>query len=183
MLFSDKAFGRTHDLTQQSTERSSGTVDDQDVRALEPGKPIKRELAGGQRHTYKIRLAADQFLKAVVEQDGIDVVVQVSGPDGKRILEFDSESRPRGQEPILLVAEAEGEYLLIVQIRQKESPAGSYEIRTEELRAATDTDRSLYDVRKQYEESIKLQRAGKHNEALPLVERALEIRERLLGAE
>src|SRR5262249_54340388 len=148
-LFSDKAFGRTHDLTQQSTERSSGTADEKDVRALEPGKPIKRELAGGEQHTYKIGLAADQFLKAVVEQDGIDVVVQVSGPNGKQILEFDSESRPRGQEPVSLVAETAGEYRLVVQIKRKDSSAGSYEIRTEELRTATDTDRSLHDARKQ----------------------------------
>jgi hypothetical protein len=34
----------------------------------------------------------------VVEQKGIDVTVQVAGPDGKQILEFDSESRLERQE-------------------------------------------------------------------------------------
>ena len=62
---------------------------------LSRAKPHRRELAGGQRHTYRIRLAADQFLKAVIEQDGIDVVARLLGPDGEQIMEFDSERRLR----------------------------------------------------------------------------------------
>jgi len=30
----------------------------QDVRPLEPGKPVERELAGAQTHAYQITLAA-----------------------------------------------------------------------------------------------------------------------------
>ena len=48
-----------------------------DVRSLEPSKLIERELAGGQSHSYQITLAADQYLLAIVEQRGIDVVVQL----------------------------------------------------------------------------------------------------------
>jgi hypothetical protein len=64
-----------------------------DVRPLEPGKPIERELASGQSHSYQITLAVGQYLLAVVDQRGIDVVVQLLGPDDKQILEFDSEIR------------------------------------------------------------------------------------------
>src|SRR5262245_38954917 len=38
---------------------------------LELGKPIERELAGGQSHAYQITLAAGQYLNVVVEQRGI----------------------------------------------------------------------------------------------------------------
>src|SRR5215475_9440611 len=58
---------------------------------LELGKPIERELAGGQSHAYQITLAAGQYLDVVVEQRGIDVVATLSGPDGKQIAEFDNE--------------------------------------------------------------------------------------------
>jgi len=185
---SDNALGRTlWRSVQQPAQapRDSGAKadDEKEARLLEPGKAIKRELAGDQSHTYQIRLSAGQFLKVIVEQQGIDVVAQVSGPDGKQILEFDFESRPQGREEVSLVAEAAGAFQLIVRPSHSGAPAGSYEIRIEELRAATDADRALHDARKQLEDALKLRRAGKYDEALPLAERALETRERLLGAE
>jgi CHAT domain-containing protein/Tfp pilus assembly protein PilF len=184
---SNQAFGGSLGLSRQSVEQSrdktSGGGDEKDARALEAGKPIKRELAGRRRHAYRVALNANQFLKVIVEQQGIDVVTRVSGLDGKQILEFDSESRPQGQEEVSLVTEVAGAFQLIVRPTQNGAPAGSYEIRIEELRAATDTDRALHDARKRFEEALKLQRARNYDEALPLAESALEIRERLLGSE
>jgi CHAT domain-containing protein/Tfp pilus assembly protein PilF len=182
-----QAFGHAASLFRQSNHQSRDTVsrssNENDVRALETGKPIRRELAGGQEHAYRIDLAANQFLKALVEQHGIDVVVKVSAPDRKQILEFNSESRSQGREEVSLVAEAAGSFQLIVRPRQNVTPTGSYEIRIEELRVATNTERDLHEARKQFNEAIKLQDAGKYNEALRVAERALEIRERLLGPE
>src|SRR5262245_6527735 len=177
------SFGLFQPSNQKTRDKESGSIDERDVRALEEGKPIKSELSGGRQHAYRIWLAANQFLKALIEQQGIDVVAQVSGPDGKQILEFDSESRSEGREEISLVAEAAGAFLLTVYPRQNGASAGSYEIRIEELREATDTDRAMHDARKQFEEALNLQRAGKYDEALRLAERALESRERLLGTE
>ena len=172
------SLGRFQQSTQERHDAGSGTGGENDVRTLEPGKPHRRELAGGQRHAYRIRLAADQFLKAIIEQDGIDVVARLLGPDGKQIMEFDSESRLRGQETVSQVAEAEGDYRLVVEPKQKAAPAGAYEIRIEELRAATENDRALQEARNLYKEAGDLYDAGKYDEALPSFERALEIRER-----
>jgi tetratricopeptide (TPR) repeat protein len=184
---SRQAFGNSLGLFQQSAQqlgdKGTGSIDEKDVRAIEAGKPINRELAGGQQHVYRIGLGADRFLKVIVDQQGIDVIVQVSGPDGNQILEFDSESRSLGQEEVSLVAEATGAFLLIVRPKHNGILAGSYEIRIEESRVATDTDRDLHDARKQYEGFIKLRREGKYDEALPFANRALEIRERLLEPE
>src|SRR5687768_15470179 len=99
------ALGRFQQLTQEPHNARSGTGGENDVRALQPGLPHRREMAGWQRHTYRIRLAADQFFKAIIEQDGIDVVARLLGPDGKEIMVFDSESRLRGQESVWQVAE------------------------------------------------------------------------------
>ena len=184
-LFSCQVFGSPLGQNQQTTEQSGdagkGAGAEKDVRLIELGKPIRRDLVGGQRHYYRIRLRDDQFLKVVVEQQGIDVVAQVSGPDGKTISEFDSESRLQGQEVISLAPEAPGDYQLIVWPKLRGAPAGHYDIRIEELRAVTNKDRALQEARSLYEEAKKLQRAGKYDEALPLLERALETRERLLG--
>src|SRR5215813_7211694 len=184
---SQKALGYPTDPHQPSTQEPlgarSGRGDENDVRALEPGKLHRRELAGGQRHTYRIRLGADQFLKVIIEQEGIDVVAHLSGPDGKPIMEFDSESRSHGRELVAHVADAEGDYQLVVQPKQKGAVAGAYEIRIDELRVATENDRTLQEARKLYDDNLKLQGKGKYEEARPLIERALAIREKALGPE
>jgi CHAT domain-containing protein/Tfp pilus assembly protein PilF len=184
---SEQAYGDHLGLIQQPNQQPSsairGTDDEKYPRTLKTDELVKREITGGQQHTYRLKLDASHFLKAIVEQDGIDVVVQVSGPDGKQILEFDSESRLRGREPVSLAAEAPGDYRLTVKPKLNGALAGSYQIRITELRAATDDDRSLHEARKLLDESLKLRRAGKYDEALPLAGRARGIRERLLGPE
>jgi CHAT domain-containing protein/Tfp pilus assembly protein PilF len=180
-----ESFAYATNLFQQSTQEprraGSGASAENDVRALEHGKPHRREMAGGQRHAYRIRLAADQYLMAIIEQDGIDVMARLSGPDGKQIMEFDSESRLRGQEMVSQVAEVGGGYNLIVEPKLKEAPAGCYEIRIEKLRAATENDRALQEARNLYWKATDLRSAGKYDEAFPSYERALSIRENALG--
>src|SRR6266513_1753077 len=70
--------------------------DRQEVTALELGKPIERELAVEQRHSYQITLAAGQYARAVLEQRGIDAVVRLIGEDGISVIDFDSEWRTQG---------------------------------------------------------------------------------------
>src|SRR5262245_53536335 len=177
------ALAQSQQSGPQPRDTGSAGGYEKDVRALEAGKPIRRELGSGQEHIYRIELNADQFLKVIIEQQWIDIVAEVSGPDGKQLLEFNSESRLLGREEVTLVAEAAGGFKLIVRPKLNGSSAGSYEIRIEELRAATDTDRALQDALKQHKESLKMQSAGNYDKALPLAERAMEIREKWLGPE
>ena len=167
-------------VTDGSNNAAQGRVE---VRPLEPGKPIERELSGGQSHSYQVTLAADQYLLAVVEQRGIDVLVQLLGPDDKPIIEFDSEIRGYGQEPVSQVADVSGSYRLNLQAKHQRAPAGRYEIRVVELRLANERDRALQQGRQLHAEGVRLTRAAKHAEALPLMERALEIREKTVGPE
>ena len=176
--------GRAAQQPAQAPPDAGNKADDEnDARLLEPGKAIKRILAGADSHTYQIRLSAGQFLKVIVEQQGIDVVAQLSGPDGERIAEFDGEGRSQGQESAWFVAKAEGAYRLRVRPKQKHAPAGGYEIWIEELRDATGDDFALHEARKMLERASKLINVGKYEEALPLIERSREIRERVLGPE
>src|SRR5215470_14662167 len=177
-----RAFGRHAQQPVQAPRDAGNKSDDEtEARLLEPGKAIKRELAGGASHTYRIRLNAGQFLKVIIEQQGIDIVARLIGPDDKQIMEFDSERRLRGQETVESMAEAEGDYRLVVQPRQRAAPAGAYEIRIDELRAATENDRDLHEARKLYVKAFDLLNAGKYGEAQPYFEGALEIREKRLG--
>src|SRR5262245_3667318 len=55
---------------QGASQEPNGAGNEKDVRMLEPGQSIKRELAVGQEHIYQIKLSVDQFLKVAVEQQG-----------------------------------------------------------------------------------------------------------------
>jgi hypothetical protein len=120
-----RAFAPSPRLFAQSGAGPNPIVQgEKDARPLEPGKPIERELAGGQSHAYQITLSAGQFMKVIVEQRGIDVVVGLLGPDAKQIMEFDSEIRSRGQETVWQVAEVAGSYRLNLKAKYKGALAG-----------------------------------------------------------
>src|SRR5262245_46766240 len=97
----------------------SSAQGEEEIRWLEPAKPIERELTGGQPHSYQMTLAAGQYIKLLIDQRGIDLAVRLFGPDGKLIIEFDSEKWMQGQEIVELAVEAPGIYRLGVGTRQK----------------------------------------------------------------
>ncbi len=68
-----------------------------DIRQLEQGKPIERELSGGAVHAYSIQLTEGQFLSVIVDQRGIDVAVTLLGPDGKQIEKVTARTARMGQ--------------------------------------------------------------------------------------
>jgi CHAT domain-containing protein/Tfp pilus assembly protein PilF len=110
---------------------------------LEPGKPVERELAGAAGHYYEIDLTAGQFLHAIVDQRGIDLIVKVFGPDGKQIVRINTPERRQGPEPVFIVAEVSGSHRLEVLPFAKTAAPGRYEIRIEELRQANAKDSAI----------------------------------------
>src|SRR5262245_39143915 len=172
--------------TQSSQQQGGATKaagEEKDVRSLEMGKPIERELAGGQSHLYQIMLAAGQYLSVVVDQRGVDVVAALLGPDSNKLIEVDSPNGTEGPEPVSWIVEMAGLYRLEVRSLEKDAKPGRYEAKMVELRAATDRDRDLAEAGKLYKESVSLRGKGQYDQAIPLAERALTLREKALGAE
>jgi CHAT domain-containing protein/tetratricopeptide (TPR) repeat protein len=114
-----------------------------DIRQLEQGKPIERELSGGAVHAYSIQLTEGQFLSVIVDQRGIDVAVTLLGPDGKQIEKVDSPNGANGPEPLSVLAKASGLYLIEVRSLDTKIRAGRYEVRIEALREATPEDKKF----------------------------------------
>ena len=125
----------------QRPEPTNGSQCENDARPLDAGRPIERELAGDQKHYYKIVLEAGQYLHLVADQRGIDVIVTLFGPNNKRIFRMDSPSGARGPEPVFAIAETSGTYCLEAQSLDKDAPAGRYVVKIEDLRMATLKDR------------------------------------------
>src|SRR5262249_24166824 len=150
---------------------------------LVPGKPVEGEMAGGQKRSYQVSLLEGQCARVVVEQRGIDVVVRWLAPDGKQVVDFDSESRLQGEEKSEFVARASGSYGLVVEARQQKAAAGRYAVRFDDLHTATEKETDLPEARIAYADSVRFRRAGKYDEAQAANQRALDIREKWLGSD
>ncbi|HEU4507320.1 MAG TPA: CHAT domain-containing protein [Pyrinomonadaceae bacterium] len=154
---------------------------------LTVGQTVAREMRGGERHTFEVKLSAGQYARVAIEQKGIDVVLALLGADGKTLLEVDNNlSGTRGMEVISLVAEAGGSYLFNVRSLEKGASAGRYEVRIEDLRTATDADRTRVAAERSYFAAAQLQgertsesrrkAIERYNEALRLMREAGERR-------
>jgi CHAT domain-containing protein/Tfp pilus assembly protein PilF len=148
----------------------NASQNEQAVSPLKPGEPFERELAGGQTHTYQLLLASNQFLHVVVDQRGIDVLVVLFGPDGQKLAEVDSPGGTSGIEPIFGMAKVPGSYRIEVQSLDKDAAPGRYEIRIEELRAATPQDKNMIAAQSAYAEGLQQQAEG----TAELLRKALE---------
>lgn len=143
---------------------------------------VKHELKGGQTDTFRISLTAGQFLHAVVEQQDLDLVTAVFGPDGKQLTESDSPNDRWGSEPIIFVASTSGEHRIEIRSPYNTAPVGSYQIKITALREATEIDKGHAAAQLIFDEGRKLRvqqaapakRAAieKYQQALPLFKAA-----------
>jgi tetratricopeptide (TPR) repeat protein len=111
-----------------------------EVRPLEPGQIVEREIAGGQTHTYQITLQTGQFARVMVEQKGVDVELTLIGPDGNPARETNLNS-VGGQESLSLLAVRDGRRRLALRAWSPDAAPGVYRLRMEFREAATDQDR------------------------------------------
>jgi CHAT domain-containing protein len=155
----------------------------QQIRQLVPGKPIVRDLAGAQSHSYQMTLAAGQYVRVIIDQRGVDVVVKLIAPDGRQVNEYDADGSLQGREIVSWVTEGAGIYRLDAGAKNKAAAAGQYVIQAVVLRVAKEEERALYEAGNLMTESRRLFLAGKYVEAIPLIERVREIREKVLGPE
>ena len=101
------------------------------AQKLESGKPIEREVVGGESHTYQLKLAAGQFLRVVVEQKGIDVALTLVSPDGKQLLDSDVTDALGSREPLSFEAKGAGDYKLVVRANGVATLSRAYQEQTE----------------------------------------------------
>ena len=122
--------------------------------ALQPGKLIERSLVNNEAHSYTLTLAAGQYAYVVVNQKVVDVVVTVYRPDGSKIIQIDSHNLNNGPEPVRLVADTAGTYKF--EVKSQSKPTGRYEVTLEQLRIATEEDRSRVAAQKLFVEAEAL---------------------------
>src|ERR1700690_4262836 len=68
---------------EQSAAQNTGQPQDTS-QLLELGKPIERELRGGEIHTYRINVEPGQFVHIVIEKKGMESAGALFGPGAKK---------------------------------------------------------------------------------------------------
>ena len=122
---------------------------------LEPGKPLERSINAGETHSYTLNLTPGQYAHIAVDQRGVDVVVSIFAPGGTKLVQVDCPNANYGLEPVSLVAETAGAYRVEILSTSPKLP-GRYEVKLEELHAATDPDRNRVAAQKLFVEAKAL---------------------------
>lgn len=112
----------------------------QDVRALESGKAVEREIAGGESQGYQISLVAGQFVRIRLDQRAIDTALIVTAPDGKRLVDMNL-TRAGQEESLSLEAAVNGDYRLTVRGGGLATLHGAYRLEAAVQAAVTEQDR------------------------------------------
>lgn len=146
----------------------------QEIPVLGVGRTVERELAGGQVHSYRLNLAANQILYVSVEQKGIDVVVKLYAPDGTAVIEVDSPNGDQGPEPVHLILEAGGAYRLEVSSLENNARPGRYEATLVDLKEATPTNRTVFAAERAYDEAERLYNLPNRPSLVPVAQKYAE---------
>ncbi len=108
---------------------------------LEPGITVDRQLVGGEVHQFRLELPAEHYLHAVIDQQGIDVVVSIFDPAGGILTDIDSPNGKQGPEKLYLVTATAGSHRLEVRSGDSDAATGRYQATIVDLRPATQHDR------------------------------------------
>src|ERR1051326_510652 len=136
------------------------TTNEAEARELTLGSAVEREIGGSDLHSYLVPLRLGKYMRVVVMQKGIDVVVRLIGPDNKQIVAVDSPNGAYGPEAISLIADATGNYRIAVKSFDAGHRPGRYEIKLEELREPTADDGTVIAAQRMLSEAEQLSGIG-----------------------
>jgi tetratricopeptide (TPR) repeat protein len=123
---------------------------------LKNNRPQERTLGSGETHDYRIKLKRGQFLRVLIEPQGVSLTTTLLDPKNNPITELEFRKDATETDPLIAVAEIKGEYRLRIQTSEKAS--GRYRITVAELRAASEKDRNLAGAMRAFESGVKLRR-------------------------
>lgn len=135
---------------------------------LEDGLFLERELQAKEQHLYPVSLEEGELLRVVVDQNGIDVTVELLGPDGRVVSAIDSFNGENGEEDLAVLASGAGLYRIQVRALVEGVPPGAYTLRVEGPRPPRERDRARV-------EAVQAMRAAFAAPSIERSERALAL--------
>ncbi len=123
--------------------------------ALEPGKAIAQTIAGGEKHSYNLTLAAGSYGLLELDQKNINLAITVTAANGDKLRVTDMAGRGFAERVSLVAGDATS-YRIDVYPPDKTSPAGAYVINLKTTRPATDEDKARAEAEKLTEEGMQI---------------------------
>ncbi|HYV04538.1 MAG TPA: CHAT domain-containing protein [Blastocatellia bacterium] len=148
----------------------------EEPQRLESGKPVERAIAGGESHTYQIRLESGQFMRVLVDQKGIDLTLAFATPQGEAGKATAEVNLNRVDlESLSYEATIGGEYRLTVRALGAETLKGTYKASLEFRQAATAQDRQRISAERLLGEGYASYQRGQAQTATEKLEQALPL--------
>src|SRR6266498_1848233 len=98
----------------------------QEPTALVAGLNVERTLGPRENHVYTINLQEGAAVIGEADQHGVDLVIDILGPDGKAVRAVDSSNGAEGPEPIDVTAFKTGLYKLVIRTLDAKAEPGKY---------------------------------------------------------
>jgi CHAT domain-containing protein/uncharacterized protein HemY len=142
----------------------------EDIRSLEPGQLLEREIVGAQTHAYRIHLSPGQFIRILVDQTGINLGLGLVTPN-------DDAAKPSvqvnltgvgDQESLSFEAMTSGEHRLLIRTTGGSILNGSYQLKMERRDTATPLDKKRIAAERLLNEAALLSGRG------PTAQQAIE---------
>lgn len=124
-------------------------------RSLSPGETIEREVTGAETHRYRISLKAGHMLQVRAEQKGADVALKLLDAGGNAVASMDSPNGKEGTETLTYVSDKGAKFILEVAGFDTKAEKGTYTVRREADRPATEADRRRVLTEKLFAEAIE----------------------------
>ncbi|PYS93226.1 MAG: hypothetical protein DMF64_05970 [Acidobacteria bacterium] len=142
------------------------------ARAQDVAQLPERDLAGGEIHTYKLTLSRGQFVRAIFDQRGVDVIVTLKDATGAPLMTVDHPVGSWGPEPLFFETDAPGVFIIEVRPRQSNAPPGRYAF-TFESRLPTRTDQMRFPAERTFAAATQLLQQEKTSVGLDKFKEAL----------
>ncbi|HYL91604.1 MAG TPA: alpha/beta hydrolase [Alphaproteobacteria bacterium] len=108
----------------------------QEAQPLTNGLNQERTLGPGDNHVYTVTLQEGAGVVGEADQRGIDLVIDIFGPDGKLLRTVDSPNGTQGPEPIDLTAFQTGIYKLVIHTLDEKAMPGKYLMKIDRIMTA-----------------------------------------------
>lgn len=159
-------------LATRGMSRVQTTIAHDDMVLL-TGQGFEKELAKGQAHTYKISVAANNYLRVVIEQHGIIIIATLYDSQGKELVKADNPSGTHGPIYLSTISPSPVDYRLEVRSTETWANAGRYKIAIEQLREAKQSDSQRVAAEKNFTEGRWLYDSRKYKDAREKFEASL----------
>ena len=159
----------------QTTQSDSCREPQDAAQTLSLNASLSRNITRNQRHVFELSLQPRQYVHAIVEQKGIDVVVRLLDPNRYLLIERTSPNAKVGPEAVSTVAHTAGTYYLEVCADRSQPARGSYQLKIEGPRESTPADEKRAAAEHLLMEANSLARQQKRLEAINSLEQALLI--------